>query len=41
MADVLGVSRGGSYEFIERKPSKRALENEVLVEENQKNPQKQ
>jgi len=33
MADVLGVSRGGYYEFIERKPSKRALENEVLVEE--------
>jgi transposase InsO family protein len=33
MADVLGVSRGGYYEFIERKPSKRALENEALVEE--------
>ena len=33
MADVLGVSRGGYYEFIERKPSKRALENEVLVKE--------
>ena len=33
MADVLGVSRGGYYEFIERKPSRRALENEVLVKE--------
>ena len=32
-AEVLGVSRGGYYEFIERKPSKRALENEALVEE--------
>ena len=33
MADVLGVSRGGYYEFIQRKPSRRALENEVLAEE--------
>lgn len=33
MAEVLGVSRGGYYEFIERKPTKRDLENEVLVEE--------
>jgi transposase InsO family protein len=31
MACVLGVSRSGYYEFIDRAPSKRALENEALL----------
>lgn len=33
MADTLGTSRCGYYAFLNRRPSKRVLENEVLVEE--------
>jgi putative transposase len=33
MCHVLGVSRSGYYEWLNRKPSKRALENQVLNEE--------
>lgn len=33
MAEVLGVSRCGYYEFLGRKCSKRAQENQELVEE--------
>ncbi len=33
MANVLGVSRCGYYEFLGRKSSKRALENTRLIEE--------
>ncbi|PEV82594.1 hypothetical protein CN429_13745, partial [Bacillus cereus] len=33
---TLNISRSGYYEYLQRKPSKRALENEVLSEEIQK-----
>lgn len=33
MARILGVSRSGYYEFIDRAPSKRSAENEVLLHE--------
>lgn len=32
MAQVLGVSRCGYYEFLNRGPKKRALENEALLQ---------
>ena len=31
MAQILGVSRSGYYDFLKRKPSKRELENEEIV----------
>lgn len=33
MADVLGVSRGGYYKFLSRKPGQRAVENQAIIEE--------
>lgn len=33
MAEIFKVSRCGYYEFLNRKPSKRASDNEVLIEE--------
>lgn len=40
MAEVLGVSRSGYYEFIKSLPSKRALENQILVEGIKRVPKK-